>query len=231
MLKISIPKPCHEDWEAMTPNLQGHHCTACAKTVVDFTSMPDEAIKYFLLRQQEKTLCGRFRNEQLQRISITLPQNILQIHLPLWKQFLTACLLAFSSMLFSCDAVIDQHKNESNQTMGEPLLPIVKEKINSERMVVGGFNFNIDTMPMPILTQPVCTSTMGVTFIYDSIIKGDTDFKTIQSTSAIIEDSICQIPNTDIGCNNKTINPSADSIQTKNPPTADSTDCNNMKYY
>ena len=215
----------------MTPNLQGRHCTACAKTVVDFTSMPDEAIKYFLLHQQENILCGRFRNHQLQRISITLPQNILQIHLPLWKQFLTACLLAFSSMLFSCDAVIDQHKIESSQTMGEPMLPIAKEKINNERAMVGGFNFNIDTMPMPILTQPVCASTMGVTVIYDSITKGDIDFKSVQSTSTIIEDSICPIPNTDSSSNSKIINASADSIQTKNPPTADSTDCNTMKYY
>lgn len=231
MLKISIPKPCHEDWEAMTPNLQGRHCTACTKTVVDFTSMPDEAIKYFLLRQQEKTLCGRFRNEQLQRISITLPQNILQIHLPLWKQFLTACLLAFSSMLFSCNAVIDQHKIESSQTIGEPMLPIAKEKINNEKVMVGGFNFNINTMPMPILTQPVCTSTIGVTVIYDSITKGDIDFKSIQSTSAIIEDSICSMPNTESSSNSKIISPPAESSQTKNLPTADSTDCNNMKYY
>ncbi len=39
MLKLSIPKPCHEDWAAMTPNEQGRHCAVCAKTVTDFTQM------------------------------------------------------------------------------------------------------------------------------------------------------------------------------------------------
>jgi hypothetical protein len=107
MLKITIPKPCHQDWEAMTPNQQGRHCTACAKTMVDFSLLSYEEVKQFFLHEKKEKVCGRFKQDQLHRIIIALPVNVLQITMPRWKQFLTACLLVFSSMLFYCDALID----------------------------------------------------------------------------------------------------------------------------
>ena len=88
----------------MSPDSQGRHCNSCSKTVVDFTKMNDEEVKNFLINKQHERLCGRFSSTQLQQISIELPQNIFQIQLPLWKQFLVASLLVFSTTLFSCDA-------------------------------------------------------------------------------------------------------------------------------
>ena len=104
MLKITIPNPCHENWAHMQPNEQGRHCNSCSKTVVDFTEMNDEEVKNFLISKQYERICGRFSNKQLRQISIELPQNIFQVSLPFWKQFLVASLLVFSSTLFSCDA-------------------------------------------------------------------------------------------------------------------------------
>ena len=103
MLKISIPKPCHEDWAAMTPNEQGRHCTSCDKTVVDFTLMDDDEVKYFFINKKEEKVCGRFRNQQLSRIIIELPHNIFFIPMPGWKKFLAASLIVFSTTLFSCE--------------------------------------------------------------------------------------------------------------------------------
>ena len=80
MYKISIPKPCFEGWENMQPNEQGRHCNACAKTVVDFTEMTDEAVQNYFITHYEKQICGHFKNTQLQRINITLPQNIFRIY-------------------------------------------------------------------------------------------------------------------------------------------------------
>jgi hypothetical protein len=64
-MRISIENPCHEDWQAMTPETQGRFCGACEKTVVDFTTMSDaEILQYFSKPDVGKT-CGRFRVEQL----------------------------------------------------------------------------------------------------------------------------------------------------------------------
>ncbi len=62
---ISIPMPCHEQWQNMTAVSNGRHCNACSKTVVDFTAMSDTAIAQYL--QLHQNVCGRFRNEQLSR--------------------------------------------------------------------------------------------------------------------------------------------------------------------
>ena len=65
-MRLSIPTPCHEDWSAMTPAAQGRHCAACAKTVVDFTTMSDaEVVRH--LRQSSGRVCGRVKPRQLDR--------------------------------------------------------------------------------------------------------------------------------------------------------------------
>jgi hypothetical protein len=104
MLKLFIPKPCHEDWGSMTPNEQGRHCAVCTKTVTDFTQMSDDEVNYFFLnKKQGERTCGRFTNRQLNYITIKLPANIYFIPMPLWKKFLAACLIIFSPALFSCN--------------------------------------------------------------------------------------------------------------------------------
>ena len=63
---IYIPKPCHEDWNKMTPTQQGKFCASCNKQIVDFSLMTDNQLLNFLSHQPGK-LCGRFDAEQLQR--------------------------------------------------------------------------------------------------------------------------------------------------------------------
>ncbi|WP_116108040.1 carboxypeptidase-like regulatory domain-containing protein [Lewinella sp. IMCC34191] len=66
-LRISIPEPCHEDWNRMTP--VGHnrrHCASCDKAVTDFSWMTDREIHQYLA-VAGNNLCGRFRRDQLDR--------------------------------------------------------------------------------------------------------------------------------------------------------------------
>ncbi len=66
-LQLSIPEPCHENWQQMTPTDQGRFCNACAKEVIDFSTMTDiQVLNYFSKITNEK-VCGRALPEQLDR--------------------------------------------------------------------------------------------------------------------------------------------------------------------
>lgn len=66
-LQLAIPQPCHENWEQMTKEQQGRFCNACATTVIDFTSMSDEALLNFFKNKTSGDYCGRVLNIQLDR--------------------------------------------------------------------------------------------------------------------------------------------------------------------
>lgn len=103
MLKISIPVPCHENWDGMAPSGNGRFCNICSKTVVDFTRMTDEEVKNYLLASKDNKPCGRFNPHQLQQTSIEIPANIIGVPMAAWKRFLIAALIVFSTTIFSCE--------------------------------------------------------------------------------------------------------------------------------
>lgn len=72
---IQIPKPCHEDWNLMTPNEQGRHCGQCAKTVVDFTGWEPAEMIFYL--KMNAGACGRFRTDQLD-VALPSPEDFVQ---------------------------------------------------------------------------------------------------------------------------------------------------------
>lgn len=63
---FSIPEPCHENWDQMTPNEQGRFCGACQKTVIDFSAMADQELLTYLSKATSM-LCGNFAPDQLNR--------------------------------------------------------------------------------------------------------------------------------------------------------------------
>lgn len=65
-MKITIPKPCHENWEAMTPEEKGRFCSVCSKTVQDFTIASDKEI-IDVLAHSSDYICGNFYESQLNR--------------------------------------------------------------------------------------------------------------------------------------------------------------------
>lgn len=63
-ISLSIPDPCGERWENFTPTNLGGFCSACNKTVIDFTKASDAEILDFF-KSKPAHACGRFRPDQL----------------------------------------------------------------------------------------------------------------------------------------------------------------------
>lgn len=67
---ISIPTPCHEEWQQMTPVDSGRHCQSCCKTVIDFTELSNAEVISYLA--SHKNTCGRIDNSKLAAINYQL---------------------------------------------------------------------------------------------------------------------------------------------------------------
>lgn len=61
---LTIPKPCSEKWNNLSPTQDGGYCGSCCKIVIDFTRISDDEILDFFTHKPEHT-CGRFRPDQL----------------------------------------------------------------------------------------------------------------------------------------------------------------------
>jgi hypothetical protein len=105
---ISIPEPCHEDWNKMKAEERGRFCGSCCKVVVDFTTMQTDEIVQFIQSQGEKKVCGHFRSEQVDSPPVFV-QNATE-NKSYVMRFLAALVLVFGSALF-----VGCHSNKHDQ--------------------------------------------------------------------------------------------------------------------
>lgn len=66
-ISISVPNPCHENWNAMAPATAGRHCDKCQHTVMDLTQASDRQL-IDLFRADAMPKCARFTQGQLDRV-------------------------------------------------------------------------------------------------------------------------------------------------------------------
>lgn len=113
-MKIVIDTPCHENWDAMSPNEKGAFCLSCQKTVIDFSIKTVEEIKNFFVKLPEtESVCGRFKEEQLDEISFEHFFNQFRG----WKFFQKAAVIAFFIFGFSLFGCAQSHHNDRNYTL------------------------------------------------------------------------------------------------------------------
>lgn len=137
---LSIPEPCHEDWNKMTPVEQGRHCAVCAKNVVDFANDTDEAIIKFFKNYNGST-CGRFSDEQLNR-----PLSTYEIKpASLFLKYAAGLLLPFTFFSLKSNAQKGKVAVKGDTTVTVPKLKTMPGSdsssntgINDTRIVVGG---------------------------------------------------------------------------------------------
>jgi len=124
--KISIPKPCHEDWNNMSPEQQGRHCTACNKTVIDFTNWDEHQIRSYLESRSGERVCGRFNITQLavaEEQASVLPL-ILKSNISILRKIAAIVLLCFgvASSQSYAQKIKGKVKCETNLSTKEPVL-------------------------------------------------------------------------------------------------------------
>lgn len=94
---IQILKPCHENWDKMSPAEKGRFCGSCQKQVHDVTTWTDTQIKsqYYANNQQ---LCIRIPQERLSDPSKAKPRLVLFLAfvLAIWLSFKSNVSKAFS---------------------------------------------------------------------------------------------------------------------------------------
>lgn len=126
----------------MTPTSRGAFCSACAKDVVDFTTMTDVEVQHYLLNKAGEKVCGKFSNTQLHRIRINIPNYIFYAKIAGWKKFMAVVMLAFGSMLFGCDVTTDNTAKVDFQNNPTQVVP----------EIVG----NLITSPLPPIDDSLC---------------------------------------------------------------------------
>ncbi|AUC16709.1 hypothetical protein BTO06_16825 [Tenacibaculum sp. SZ-18] len=100
--KITIPEPCHENWNQMTSVEKGRFCNSCSKTVIDFTKKSPKQIQEYLQHNQGKRVCGHFYKRQLDSIVIELPSTIFEREFSFQKMFVLLILVVMGTSLLSC---------------------------------------------------------------------------------------------------------------------------------
>src|SRR5690606_36105847 len=121
-MKISIPNPCHENWNEMLPEEKGRFCLSCQKCVLDFTKLSDDEI---LKSLQKPNQCGRFSNQQLERLNWKLNDEN-RLHFARFFRYSTLMLtLGVSGTLVAQEKVkieiVESNYKKSNQIKSDSI--------------------------------------------------------------------------------------------------------------
>lgn len=68
LTRIALPRPCHQNWDAMSPDDRGRFCEQCASPVFDLEIYTADEVEA-LLRRPDK-VCVRARIDQLGEIKV-----------------------------------------------------------------------------------------------------------------------------------------------------------------
>lgn len=136
--QITIPKPCNEVWEDMTPATGGRNCAQCCKTVVDFTGWQQPDIVTYLQMQPAGKVCGRFDAVHVPAAHQTFVVTVARTHLPWPRQVAAVILLSLGILEVGCNTAATPPLGEvptaiaqntkSRQRMGKPA--IIKPNTN-----------------------------------------------------------------------------------------------------
>jgi hypothetical protein len=137
-IHLSIPKPCHENWDAMTQNEKGRFCASCQKTVIDFTNMNDRQLADFF-KKPPTSLCGHFYQDQLER-DIEIPRK----RIPWIRYFFQ---ISLPALLFSMKATAQGKVSSRGDTV---VLPLRSPETARKNLGISGDSLKKDNHKKPL---------------------------------------------------------------------------------
>lgn len=161
-LHITIPKPCHENWEAMTPVEKGKFCSSCQKKVFDLTKASDKEIIEVL--QNDVAACGRFTSSQLNRNLYNNQQKS--------SYWLIACITLFGFIGLGNHSSYAQVKNDTIK-VDTKVNATIKDSINSNSQFRIKGTVSDELGPLPGATVVIIGTTVGVTTDFNGAFEID----------------------------------------------------------
>jgi hypothetical protein len=171
-IEISVPKPCHEDWSKMTPREKGKFCSTCMKTVVDFRKKSTEEIQEYFSNHHGKNICGHFQKEQLDRITLEIPDTVILQNISFQKLFLLALLFVMGTSLLSCKG-----SGDKKQKIEDIILIDTISKPEVDPITCKNFT---DSTPRYNFTEGVSPSKTPNTLVTTDIVVMKSDLKSIE---------------------------------------------------
>lgn len=140
-IQISIPIPCHENWQQMTPADKGRFCASCQKKVFDFTNLSDREIATVL--KNTTNSCGRFRVNQLGR-DLIVPKEKSSLWIAASAAVVSFLSIGTNQALSQTPVNTEQHQTNNEDIIGKVALPqariITGIVYDSNRIVIPGVN-------------------------------------------------------------------------------------------
>lgn len=138
-MKISIPQPCHENWNQMLPGEKGRFCLSCQKCVTDFTKLSDKEILEIL---QKPNQCGRFSQNQLESINRKLEQQN-RFQFPKIFRYSTLMIgLGLGGVMFGqevCTPIVSVERIKLNSN---------GNNVNDSIIIIEGNIYDLDAIPV-----------------------------------------------------------------------------------
>lgn len=114
MKNISIPEPCSENWNEMTPTEKGAFCQKCALEVIDFTNKSSDEIRQVLVQNIGNHSCMRIKNTQIDELNEDFSAWRINNQQSFNRAWVFTLLVVFGMTLFSCqeeeEPVIKQYQ-------------------------------------------------------------------------------------------------------------------------
>ena len=120
-IQITIPTPCHENWQQMTAVDKGRFCASCEKKVFDFTNSSDREIASVL--KNTENACGRFSITQIDR-DLIVPKGKNSIWIAASAAVISFLTISTNKVLAQTSVSTEQHQNDNTRiVLGKIALP------------------------------------------------------------------------------------------------------------